>query len=419
MSKKSVSAREAVRVVRSGHTVVLGSGWGEPQTLVEALVEDHERLENVRLITMLPAGACNYALPEMSKHFKVCAFVAGAGLLDAVRAGRVDCIPCHLSEIPRLFTRGHVAVDVAFVQLSPPDPQGYCTFGIAVDYTKAAAHSARVLVAEINDQMPRVLGDCLIHVSEIDLIVESSRSLPTLPPTLEIGEVEVAIGRLVADMVPDGATIEVGVGAIPDAVLRCLRDRRGLSIHTGILTDGVLDLVKAGAIRRAAIDGRSPIVATIVGGSQQLLDFVRENEMVSLHPADFTHDVGVLSQIENLICVNSALQVDLTGQVNAEVIGGWQVSGVGGQVDFTRGASRAPGGKSIIALPSTASGGKVSRIVSHLGERAVVTTPRTDVHYVVTEHGVANLRGLSLRERKEALIRIAHPDFRGALEQGL
>ncbi|MDO8672633.1 MAG: acetyl-CoA hydrolase/transferase C-terminal domain-containing protein [Dehalococcoidia bacterium] len=411
---KITTAEEAIRIVKSGDLVILGTGCAEPQTLVAALIRQRDRLEGVRLLTMIPAGSCEYAAPEMVSHFQVSTFVGGGGLYSAQREGRIDYIPCNLSEIPRLFANGYICPDVALIQVSPPDEHGFCTFGISVDYIKAATAVAKFVVAEINDRMPRTCGDTRIHLSEIDFAVESSLPLTFVESPSQLNEVESAIGAIVAGLIPDGSTIQVGIGGIPDAVLRSLRNRRDLRMHTGILPDGVLELVRSGALAPIGA-GRTPIVATIAEGSQQLYDYMHNNPAVELHPCNYTHHASTLAQITGLVSVNSAVQIDLTGQVNAEFVGGIQISGVGGQIDFIRGASLAPEGKSVVALQSTASRGQVSRIVAKLPEGCAVTTPRHDVHFVVTEFGVADLRGKSLRERARALAAIAHPGFRAQL----
>ena len=408
------SAKEAIGTIESGDTVVLGTGCSEPQTLVEELVRQRERLGDVRLLTLLPAGKCEYARAGMERHFRVQTFMSRNGLYDAMKAGRAHYIPCHVSEIPRLFEEGYIRVDVALIQVSPPDDRGYCSFGISVDCLKAAAETARVVIAEVNERMPRARGDCYINVSDIDFIVKTSRPLLTVEATRQLGEVETTIGRIVADLIPDGATVQVGIGAIPDAVVHSLCSKRGLRVHTGIITDSIVDLALSGALA-APEPQRAPVVAMIAMGSQTLYDFIHENPAIEMHPCTYTNNPSVLSRLPGLVAVNSALQIDLMGQVNAESVGGVQLSGVGGQMDFVRAASLSRAGKSIIALPSTANRGATSRIVPTLGHGAVVTTPRSDVHYVVTEYGAADLRGKSLKERARALAAIAHPDFREEL----
>lgn len=414
--QKLASPAEAVKAVQSGHRVLLGSCCSEPQTLVEALLADKDRLEQVELVTTILGSKGEYAAPEMEGHFRVVTFRPDMSVREATRAGRLDYLPCLLSEAPRLFTEGCLPVDVAMVQLSPPDDRGYCSFGLSIDYTKPAAEKARVIVAEVNRQMPRTLGDTFIHISRLDRIVESDRPLLQVPPA-PIGPAERAIGELVASLIPDGATLQVGVGAIPDAVLASLSSRHDLGVHSGMLSEGMVELAEAGVIngRRKALNP-GVMVAAVVLGTERLYRFTHNNPAVELYPASYTHDILTLGQMENLVSINSALQIDLWGQVNAEMVGGLQLGSVGGQVDFVRGASRAPGGKSVIALLSTAGNGKYSRIVPRLEPGAPVTTSRNEVHYVVTEYGIADLRGKTLSQRARALAAIAHPDFRGELE---
>ncbi|MBI2863709.1 MAG: acetyl-CoA hydrolase/transferase family protein [Chloroflexi bacterium] len=411
---KSVTAEEAIGRVKSGDLVIVGTGCAEPQILMAELVRQHERFEGVRLLTMISASKCEYAAPELANSFHLLTFVGAAGLFTALKERRCDYIPCNLSEIPRLFTGGYLRPDVALIQVSPPDDDGFCSLGISVDYLKAASAAAKVVVAEVNERMPRTFGDSKVHLSEIDFAVELSQPLLLMESPSQLSEVEAAIGANVADLIPDGASIQVGIGAIPDAVMRSLRQRRDLRIHTGVLPGGALELIRSGSLAPTEAD-RAPIVATIAQGSQQLYDFMDNNSTVEMYPCNYTHAAATLARIEKFVSVNSAVQIDLAGQVNAEFVGGVQLSGVGGQIDFIRGAALAPGGKSVVALPSTASRGKVSRIVAKLPEGSVVTTPRHDVHYVATEFGVAELRGRSLRERARALAAIAHPQFRDEL----
>lgn len=412
---RKTTPQKAVQAVQSGHRVLLGTCCGEPQTLVEALIADRERLKQVELVTMLLGSRCEYSLPGMEGHFRLHTFRGERVVREAIRDGRADFVPCHLSEIPRLFTDGILPIDVALVQVSPPDSFGYCSFGISVDFTKPGAEEAGIIIAEVNDQMPRTLGDTFIHVSELDYIVETSRPLLILPPP-NIGEVEQAIARYVAEMIPDGSTLQLGVGAIPDAILRFLTGKKDLGIHSGMLSDGIIDLVDAGIItNRCKNLNKGKMVVTVLMGTENLYRFADNNPFLEMYPVTYTHDILVLGELENLVSINSALQVDLTGQINAEVAGGFQISGVGGQMDFVRGAARSPGGKSIIAIPSTAGEGRYSRIVPRLEPEAAVTTTRSDVQYVVTEYGVAELRGKSLRQRGEALAAIAHPRFRDQL----
>lgn len=415
--RKLVSAAEAVKAVQSGQRVLLGSCCSEPETLIEALVADKDRLESVELFTTILGSKAQYASQPMEGHFRVVSFRPDMAVRDATRAGRIDYLPCLLSEAPRLFTGGYLPIDVAMVQLSPPDDKGYCSFGVSVDYTKPAAEVARVVVAEINKQAPRTLGETFIHISKLDYIVESDRPLIQVAPAT-IGPVERAIGEYVAELIPDGANLQVGVGAIPDAVLASLSGRKDLGVHSGMLSEGMIELAQSGVIngRRKPINP-GVMVATCLIGTDRLYRFADNNPEVELYPSSYTHSALTLSRLENLIAINSALQVDLWGQVNAEMVGGVQMSGVGGQLDFVRGASFSPGGKSVIALLSTAGNGKHSRIVPCLEPGAPVTTSRAEVHYVATEYGLADLRGKTLRQRAQALAAIAHPNFREELER--
>ena len=416
-NSKLKTAAEALKIVQSGQRVVIGHACGEPQTLVEALVNQADRLENVEIVHMVAMGQAKYCQPGMEGHFRHNALFVGGSTRKAVQEGRADYTPCFFSEIPRLFSNGYLPVDVALIQVSPPDNHGYCSFGVSVDYTRPAALAAKTVIAEVNEEMPRTLGDCFIHVSQIDYIVETSLPLIELPRP-EISQVEEKIGYHVAQLVEDGSTLQLGIGAIPDAVLLFLKDKKDLGIHTEMFSDGVVELVEAGVITNTAKTLHSgKIIANFLMGTKKLYDFVNDNPMVEMYAVDYTNDPFVIAKNHKMVSINSALQVDLTGQVCADTIGYKQYSGVGGQVDFVRGASRSPGGKSIIALPSTAMGGKLSRIVTHLDEGAAVTTSRNDVHFVVTEYGYADLRGKTLRQRAEALIKIAHPNFRESLER--
>ncbi len=413
---KKTSAQDALRAVRSGHTVYLGSACGEPQTLIEALVADYKRLESVRIICSMSPRDAKYLRLDLKGHFNLLAIQLGGSMVEAVRAGYADYLPCNVSQVPQLVGAGPLVPDVALIQLSPPDAYGYCSFGVSVDYTKTAAEHAGVVIAEINDQMPRTLGDCMIHVSQLTRVVESSRPVAELPEQPPADAVSLAIGSLIADLIPDGATFQIGLGSIPSAVLAALSTKRDLGIHSGMISDAVIPLIENGVVTNAAKPvntGKS--VAMMLLGTSKLYRFAHANPDVELHPATYTHNLDIIRQIPDFIAINSALQVDLTGQVNAETIGGLQISGVGGQMDFVRGAALSPGGKAIIALPSTAAKGKVSRIVRRLDEGAAITTARADVHYVITEYGVADLRGKGLRERARCLAAIAHPAFRAAL----
>lgn len=415
--KRTVTADVAVKSISSGARVVVGHACGEPQMLTQAMVERANELEGVEVVHMVAMGKALYCAPGMEKHFRHNALFVGASTRAAVNEGRADYTPCFFSEIPRLFKQNILPVDVALIQVSPPDKFGYCSLGVSVDYTKAAAACAKTVLAEVNPNMPYTLGDSFIHVTEIDYFVPSEMPLIELPRP-EIGPVEEAMGRYIATLVEDGATLQLGIGALPDAVLMFLKDKNDLGIHSEMISDGVVELIEAGVVnckKKTLHPGKA--VITFLMGTRKLYDFVDRNPMVEMHPVDYTNDPVVIGQNDKMVSINSALQVDLMGQVCADTIGPRQFSGVGGQVDFVRGSSRSRGGKSIIALPSTAAGGRVSRIVAKLDVGAAVTTSRNDVHFVVTEYGIADLRGKTIRQRAEALISIAHPDFRQELRR--
>ena len=409
-----VTAESAIELVKSGDRVVLGHAAGEPRDLVRELLRQAGRLCGVEIVHMVPLYACEYAKPEYRESFTHNSLFIGAGSREAVNAGRADYTPCFFSEIPRLFRERILPVDIALIQVSPPDEQGYMSFGVSVDYTMQAAHSARLTMAEVNRQMPRTCGSN-IHVSDVDLLVEVDYPLPEIQlPT--ISAVEEQIGANIATLVPDRSNLQLGIGAIPDAVLKFLGDKKDLGIHTEMFSDGVVHLFDQGVVtNRYNNINPGKFTASFLMGTQRLYDFVHENPAVNMMPIDYTNSVRIAGALENLISINSALEVDLKGQVCSEMIGPRQFSAVGGQVDFVRAASASEGGKSIIAFPSTGKNGTVSRIVPDLSPGACVTTSRSDVHFVVTEYGIADLRGKSIRQRAAALISIAHPDFRRQL----
>lgn len=413
-SKKIMSAEEALKKVENNDRVVLGHACGEPPTLVEALVARAPELRNVEIVHMVAMGPAKYAQPGMEESFRHNSLFVGAATRKAISEGRALHTPCFFSEIPRLFTWRILPVDVTLMQVSPPDAEGFCSLGVSVDYTLASARSDRVTIAQMNRFMPRTMGE-RIHLDEIDCIVEKDEPIMELKPPV-IGDKEKAIGENVAKLIEDGSTLQLGIGAIPDAVLLFLKDKKDLGIHSEMFSDGVLALAEAGVVtNRKKTINTGKFVVTFLMGTRKLYDFVDNNPDVMMRPVDYTNDPNIIGQHDKMISINSALQVDMMGQVNAEMIGRNQFSGVGGQLDFVRGASRSKGGKSIIALPSTASGGKVSRIVCELDRGSAVTTSRNDVHFIVTEYGAAELRGKSIRDRARALIAIAHPEFRDSL----
>jgi 4-hydroxybutyrate CoA-transferase len=413
---KIVSAEQALQSVKSGDRVVTGHACGEPPTLVEALIARAPELCNVEIVHMVAMGPAKYAQPGMESSFRHNALFVGGSTRKAVEEKRADYTPCFFSEIPRLFRGKILPVDVALIQVTPPDENGFCSYGLSVDYTMAAAECATTVIAQMNRNLPRT-GGAKIHLDAINFIVEQDEPLIELKAPV-ISDIEKMIGENVAGLIPDGATLQLGIGAIPDAVLLFLTDKKDLGIHSEMFSDGVVVLAEAGVItNKKKTINPGKFMAAFLMGTRKLYDFIDNNPNVELHPVDYINDPYVVGMHENMMSINSALQVDLMGQVNAEMIGSRQFSGIGGQVDFVRGVSRAKNGKSIIALPSTASGGKISRIACELDRGAAVSTSRNDVHHIVTEYGVANLRGKSLRERAKALIAVAHPDFRAALTE--
>ncbi len=414
-ASREMTAEEAVQLIESRHRVYIGGGCGVPSPLLEALVARAPELRDVEIIHMLTAGEDPTTAPEHSASFRHNALFIGGNTRRAVNEGRADFTPIFLGEIPKLFRLGILPLDVAMIQVSPPDRHGFCSLGVEVGCTLPAARTARIVIAEVNSRMPRTLGDSFIHMSRLSALVESDRPLLELPQG-ETNSVALAIGRHIAELIPDGATLQLGIGAIPDAVLANLHGKRHLGIHTELFSDGVIDLVEAGVIdgeMKAIHQGK--VVAGFILGSQRCFDWVHNNAMVEMHPTDYTNDPFVIAQHKHMVAVNSALQVDLTGQVCADSIGSRLYSGVGGQLDFIRGASRSEGGLPIIAISSTARDGTISRIVPMLDPGAGVVTGRYDVHYIITEYGVADLYGHTLAQRVRSLINIAHPAFRDQL----
>lgn len=413
--EKVVSSNEAASRIKSNSRVVIGHAVGEPKAVVKAMIEEPQKYNSVEIVHMVGMGEGAYAREEMEGYFRHNSLFAGPSTRKAIEDGRADFTPCFFSEIPKLFKEEYMKVDVAIIQVTPPDEHGYCSFGVSNDYTKPAAECASLVIAEVNPNMPRTLGDSFIHVSEIDYIVEVDYPVMELKPA-NIGEIERAIGENCATLVEDGSTLQLGIGAIPDAVLLYLKDKKDLGIHSEMISDGVVELVESGVITgRNKTLHKDKITVTFLMGTKRLYDFANNNPMIEMYPVDYVNDPCVISKNDKMIAINSCIQIDLMGQVASEAIGLKQFSGTGGQVDFIRGANMSKGGKSIIAIPSTASKDKVSRIVPFLDNGATVTTCRNDVHYVVTEYGVAELKGKTLRERARALINIAHPKFRGEL----
>jgi len=413
--KKSVTPHEALRAVESGARVYIHPGCAEPETLVEALIERAPAVRNVEIVHLLTLGRADYIAPEMIGHFRHNAMFIGANVREAVNDGRADYTPIYLSEIESLFESGQMPLDVALIQVSPPDEHGFCSFGVGVDTTLTAAKCARIVLAQVNDQMPRTFGDSFIHVGHLDAVVEVSRPLCELPHE-PITDLHRAIARNVAGLIEDGDTLQLGIGGIPDAVLLELAGRRDLGIHTEMISDNAIPLIESGVIngRRKSLHPRK-IVLGFVLGRKPLFDFVHDNPIFEFRPTSYTNNPYVIAQNDRMVAVNSTLQVDITGQVCSDSIGQYLYSGFGGQVDFIRGARHSKGGKPIIAMPATAKNTTVSRIVPVLTPGSGVVASRASIHYVVTEFGVAYLHGRSIRQRAEALIQIAHPNFREPL----
>ena len=417
-----VSPEEAVTVIKSGNRLFMTGNVSVPQKTLAALVKYAPKLQNVEICQALTIGSADYVSPDMEGHLRVNTFFISANIRKAVREGRADFTPVLLSEFPLLFKRGILPIDVAIIHVSPPDEHGFCSLGVEVGLTKSPAECAKIIIAEVNEKMPRTLGDSFIHVSRLNYIVPVNYPIPELAMS-EDGPSDVVekIAGVIAEMIPDGATMQMGIGAIPDAVLKYLYHKKDLGVHSELFSDGVIGLVDAGVInntRKTLHPGK--IVAGFVLGTTRLYNWVDDNPLIELHRTEYVNDPFVISQNEKMVAINSAIEVDLTGQVCADSIGPKLYSGVGGQMDFIYGASRSKGGVPIIALPSETvlkDGTRVTRIASMLKQGAGVVTSRNHVRYIVTEYGVADLYGKSIRQRATSLINIAHPDFRSDLEK--
>jgi acetyl-CoA hydrolase len=413
--RKVTDLESALACIQSGQRIYLGGGAGVPQTLIPGLMQRASLLRQVEITHILTFTEAPYVSPEYGEAFRHNALFIGPPVRQAVNEGRADFTPVFLSEIPDLFRNGVLPLDVALVSLSPPDEHGFCSFGVEVGATKPAAEAARLIVAEINRKMPRTLGDSFIHVSRLDYIVEADYPLPESPQGGS-SPLHLQVGEHIAGMIPDGATLQMGIGSIPDAVLKNLDNHKDLGVHTELFSDGIIDMFEAGVItcaRKTFHPGK--IVAGFLFGSKRLYEFVDNNPIIELHPTDYVNDPFNIAKNEKMVAINSALQVDLTGQVCADSIGTRLYSGVGGQVDFIRGAARSKGGLPIIAFISTTKNETISRIVATLTPGAGVVTTRNDVHYIITEYGIAALHGKTVRQRAQALINIAHPKFREEL----
>ncbi len=418
---KVVSADEAVKSIQSGDRIYIHPGCAVPEVLVDAMVRRADEVEHCEVLHILSLGKAAYVQPGMENHFHHTALFIGKNTREAVNKGHADFVPVFLSEIPELFHSRQMKIDVALIHVSPPDEHGFCSFGVGIETTKAATEVARTVIAQVNPNMPRTLGDSFIHISKIHKVVESDvpiMELPQVEPDTSEEELGIfrKIGENISELIDNGSTLQLGIGRIPDAVLMSLEGKRDLGIHSEMFSDGIIKLVEAGVItneKKSLHPGK--MVASFVLGSRKLFNFIHNNPIAEFHPSQYVNDPFIISQNKKMVAINSALQIDLTGQVCADSIGYNFYSGFGGQVDFIRGAARAEDGKPIMALPSTARGGTVSRIATHLAEGAGVTTSRGDVHYVATEFGVVDLHGKAISERVKMLISIAHPKFRDEL----
>lgn len=403
------------RYLKNGYRVFVGSGAACPHGLMRRFVKVATRFQDIQVVHIMTLGKTPWCSPKLSEHLKVNAFFLGPGTREGANSGTADYTPCFLSELPSLFRDHVIPIDVALISVTPPDDQGYCSLGVSVDVVKSAVETASHVIAQINPSMPRTLGQSFIHKDRIDAFVEIDEPIIE-HPSAEIDPVSLKIGKYVSLLIGDGSTLQMGIGKIPDAVLACLRNHSDLGVHTEMFSDGVLSLYKNGNITnrvKGIHDGKT--ICTFCFGSKKLYDFVHNNPHIEFHPSEYVNNPGVICRNNNMIAINSAIEVDVTGQVVADSLGTRLYSGIGGQVDFIRGAGMSQGGRPIIALPSTACNGTVSRIVASLTEGSGVVTSRGDVHYVVTEYGIATLRGRSIRERAIELMQVAHPKFRSAL----
>lgn len=422
-TQKVVSAEDAVKIVKSGDNILCHSNCAFPTILMDALVKRKDELRDVVVIHALSVGDLSYLRPGMEKSFRHNAFFIGANARKAVGEGRADFTPIFLYETPLLFSKGYINLDVALINVSPPDEHGFCSLGVEVGLTKTGAEKAKIIIAQINPQMPRSLGDSFIHINKFKYIVEVDEPIVELPQggrdsSPEIIEINKKIAWHIANMIEDGSTLQMGIGAIPDFVLRYLEDRKGLGIHSEMFSDGAVELVEKGIITnemKTLHPGK--IVTGFVLGTKRLYDFIDNNPLCEFHRQEYVNDPFIIAKNYKMVAINSAIEVDLTGQVCSDSIGSKLFSGFGGQVDFIRGAARSEGGKPIIALPSTTKDFKISRITTQLKPGAGVVTSRGDVHYVVTEYGVAQLFGKTVRQRVKSLISIAHPKFQDELEK--
>lgn len=410
-----ISADEAAHLVQNGNRVFLTGNCSTPQEFLQALVRRYESLEQVEIIQLLGMGTGDYITPDMAQHIRINSLFLAPNVRVAVGQGLADFTPCHLSQIPLLFRSGRLPLDIAVIQVSPPDEHGFCSYGVEVGVTKSAAETAKLIIAEVNPNMPRILGDSFIHVNHIHHFIEVNYPLPELHPQ-PADAVQTRIAEYIAREIPDGATLQMGIGGIPDAVLRQLTSHRDLGVHTELFSDGVMEMIELGVItNRKKTFHPGKVVAGFVLGTRKLYDFTHDNPIFELHPTEYINDPFNVARNDKMMSINSALEVDITGQVCADSIGTKFYSGAGGQLDFVRGATRSKGGKSFIALPSTTKNDTVSKIVPQLKPGAGVVTTRYDVRFVATEYGAVDLWGCTLEQRVLALAGIAHPNFRDDL----
>lgn len=413
---KIVSSEETIKSISSGNNVYIHTAAAAPQKLIQAMTNRHEELRDVNIYHLHTEGPAPYVNAEYKDSFNTKAFFVGSNIRKAIMDGYADYIPIFLSEVPHLFNRGIIKLDVAMVSVSPPDKHGFCSLGVSVDASRAAVNNAKIVIAQINPNMPRTHGDGIIHESEIDFATEVDEPLPEHSPS-ELSDIELQIGKNCADLIEDGAVLQMGIGSIPDAVLASLKNHKNLGVHTEMFSDGLIELVESGVINNSKKKIHpNRIVSSFAVGTRKLYDFMDDNPNLAMLDCAYVNDTAVIRRNNRVTAVNSAIEVDLTGQICADSIGTIQYSGVGGQMDFIRGASLSKGGKPIIALPSATRKG-ISRIVPHLKKGAGVVTTRAHVHYVVTEYGVADLYGKPLKERATELIKVSHPDYREELDR--
>jgi len=410
------TAEEAVKTISPGHRVFIGTGTSQPSRLIKAMTDRANQLVDVEIIQLVTMGDAPYAKKELSNSFKVNSFyISEENIRTSISEGLGNYTPIMLSDIPKLFSNGQLPLDISLIQVSPPDDRGMCSMGISVDVAKAAVESSKIVIAQVNPQMPRTQGDSLINIYEFDIIIAADE--PILEsPRIEINDEDVRICESVSSLIEDGSTIQFGFGKIPQFCMDYLKDKKDLGIHSDMLTERIVELVQSGAVtgKKKNLD-QGKIVVSFCLGTKKLYDFIDNNEMFSFRRTEYVNDPGIIRQHTRMIAINTALEIDLTGQICSDSFGTQFISGIGGQADFIRGANRSPKGTSIIALPSTAKGGTVSRIVAQLTPGAGVVTPRGDVHYIVTEYGTAYLHGKNIQDRTMSLISVAHPDYRAGL----